>query len=132
MNKKYVIGYSLILIGLIAGFVGCTKTTTVVINPGSQITAPVSFSKDVIPLLTKSCALSGCHAPGGHVPDLSSDAAFLSLTTGGYIKASDPDNSLVMLWLTGKKTPAMPLGSAPNEDIIAEVYAWINQGALNN
>ena len=132
MYKKHIIISLLIVTGAVLAGIGCTKTTTVVINPGSLITTQVSFSKDVIPIFTKSCALSGCHVTGGHVPDLSTANAFQSLTTGGYFKAGDPDNSVVMLWLTGKKSPAMPLGSGPNQDIIAEVYAWINQGAQNN
>lgn len=131
MRKKSII-ISLTTAVAVVFAAGCSKTTTVVINPGSQITTQVSFSKDVIPVLTKTCALSGCHAAGGHAPDLSAATAYQSLTSGGYVKANDPDNSVVMLWLTGKKTPQMPLGSGPNEDIIAEVYAWINQGALNN
>lgn len=132
MFRKYIILGLFVAAGVVLAGISCTKSTTVVINPGSQITRQVSFSKDVIPLFAKSCALSGCHASGGHAPDLSAVNAYGSLTTGGYVKAGDPDNSVVMLWLTGKKTPQMPLGNAPDEDVIADVYAWIEQGALNN
>jgi hypothetical protein len=111
---------------------GCYKTTTVVVNPGSLITKELSFATDIIPIFQSSCALSGCHASGGHAPDLSKANAFSSLSSGGYFKAGDPDNSVVMLWLTGKKSPVMPLGSGPNQTINANIYAWINQGAKNN
>jgi hypothetical protein len=37
-----------------------------------------------------------------------------------------------MLWLNGKKSPAMPLGAGPDETINAKIYAWIKQGAQNN
>lgn len=132
MSKKTIAmisGFAAILVIVISG---CYKTTTVVINPGSQITTQLSFATDIIPIFQSSCALSGCHTPGGHAPDLSKDNAYQSLTSGGYIKANDPDNSVIMAWLTGKKTPVMPLGSGPDKDINAKVYAWINQGAQNN
>lgn len=121
-----------VMLAVFGAGMSCTKTTTLVVNPGSSITTAVSFSKDVVPLFAKSCALSGCHVAGGHAPDLTEANAFQSLTVGGYIKPGDPDNSEIMLLLTGKKSPSMPLGGSPNEQIIAEVYAWINQGAQNN
>ncbi len=111
---------------------GCEKATTVVINPGSSITTTMSFSNNIIPILSKNCELSGCHASGGHTPDLTSANAYNSLTTGGFVKANDPDNSLLMLWLTGKEAAVMPLGSGPNQTINADIYAWINQGTKNN
>jgi hypothetical protein len=119
-------------LALLGAVVGCAKTTTVVLNPGAAIKEEVSFSKDIIPIFNSNCALSGCHVPGGHVPDLSAANAYQSLTTGGYVSPGDPNNSVIMLWLTGKKSPAMPLGKGPQQDIIAEVYAWIEQGAKNN
>lgn len=128
-------------IAIVTGFItilmvavsGCYKTTTVVVNPGSQITAEVSFSKDIVPIFEKSCsAASGCHTAGGKAPDLTAANAFKALTDGSYMKAIDPDNSVIMLWLTGKKSPVMPLGAGPDADINAKVYAWINQGAKNN
>jgi len=112
---------------------GCYKTTTIVVNPGSQITTELSFAKDIVPIFEKSCsASSGCHASGGKAPDLTAANAYKALTDGSYFKASDPDNSVIMLWLTGKKSPVMPLGAGPNADINANVYAWIKQGAKNN
>ena len=130
-KKKITILSGLIAIILIV-VSGCYKTTTYVKNAGSDITETMSFAKDINPILTSSCALSGCHAAGGHAPNLTAANAYASLTGGGYVKANDPDNSVVMLWLTGKKNPAMPLGSGPNSQINAKIYAWINQGAQNN
>ena len=132
MFKKKIMILSGIITVLLIVISGCYKTTTYVKNPGSDITQTLSFAKDINPILTSSCALSGCHASGGHAPDLSAANAYKSLTGGGYVKANDPDNSVVMLWLTGKKNPVMPLGSGPNSQINAKVYAWINQGAQNN
>ncbi len=111
---------------------GCTKTTTVVKNAGSEITATMSFSKDIVPIFDKSCAVSGCHVSGGKAPDLTSANAFKSLSSGNYFKAGDPENSNLMMWLNGKKSPVMPMGGTPNTDNNAKIYAWINQGAKNN
>lgn len=111
---------------------GCYKTTTIVKNPGADITETQSFANDIVPIFTNSCALSGCHVAGGKVPDLSAANAFKALADGSYIKATDPDNSVLMFWLTGKKSPVMPLGAGPDETINAKIYAWINQGAKNN
>jgi len=127
-------------IAILAGFVaiimlvitGCYKSDTLVVNAGSQITETMSFAKDINPILTANCALSGCHVAGGHTPDLTAAKAYNSLSVGGYFKANDPDNSVMMQWLTGKKSPAMPLGNGPNATINAKIYAWINQGAQNN
>jgi len=111
---------------------GCYKTSTIVVNPGSSITEIMSFEKDITPILTNSCAISGCHVSGSKAPDLSSANAYKSLIEGGYLKANDPDNSILMMWLTGKKSPVMPIGKGPDEKINAKIYAWIKQGAKNN
>jgi hypothetical protein len=132
MLKKKIAIVSVTITVMIIAITGCYKTATIVENPGSSITTTMSFSSDITPIFTKSCALSGCHASGGHAPDLTAANAYNSLTSGSYIKAYDPDNSVIILWLTGKKSPVMPLGSGPNADINAKVYAWIKQGAKNN
>ena len=112
---------------------GCSKTTTLVLTPPvSQDTTTISFSADIQPIFTASCALSGCHVAGAKAPNLSTGVAYLSLQNGGYVVAFDPDNSQLMLWLTGKKTPGMPLGNSPDPVINAKVSAWISQGAKNN
>ena len=125
-----------ILSGLVTIFIlilsGCYKTVTIVENPGSSITTEMSFKTDIIPIFEKSCSATGCHGSGGRAPVLTAASAFTSLSTGNYFKANDPDNSLLMLWLNGKKSPVMPIGSGPDPEINAKIYAWINQGAKNN
>jgi len=129
--KKIAILSGLFAVIMVA-ITGCSKTSTVVINPGSSITETMSFKTDIIPLFNNSCAKSGCHAAGAKAPDLTEANAFKALTDGSYIKANDPDNSVLMLWLNGKKSPVMPLGAGPDEKINAKIYAWIKQGAKNN
>jgi len=125
----------IIVLAIIGMFVltGCYKTTTLVLTPPvSQDTTTISFSADIQPIFTSSCALSGCHVAGVKVPNLSNGVAYQSLQDGGYVVANDPDNSQLMLWLTGKKTPGMPLGNSPDPIINTKVSAWIFQGAKNN
>lgn len=131
MLKKKLLFFSA-LIGAVVLFGGCYKTVTIVENPGNSITAEMSFTNDINPIFQKSCALSGCHASGAKAPNLSDGNAYKSLVDGNYFKAADPDNSVLILWLTGKKSPVMPLGNGPDQEINAKVYAWIKQGAKNN
>jgi hypothetical protein len=132
MSKKNTI-IGLMLVGqLLFIIASCTKTTTVPIDNSPAITKTVSFSKDIQPILTKSCALSGCHA-GTISPDLSAATAYTALINGNLVDKATPANSLVYLWLTGKEAIAMPAGAANNpSNINALVLAWIKQGAKNN
>ena len=110
---------------------GCYKDKTLLSESGPVITKTVSFANDLIPIFGKSCSLSGCHATGGHVPDLSAANAYNSLKTGNYFNTNQPEKSEIYLWLTGKKTTQMPVGGM-RKDINAMVIAWIKQGAKNN
>jgi hypothetical protein len=112
---------------------GCYKVATVQVDNSPAITKTVSLSKDLIPIFTKSCALSGCHSSGGKSPDLSGVNAYKSLTKGGFINLTTPPNSTIYLWLTGKEAVTMPIGAANNpSNINALTLAWITQGAKNN
>jgi hypothetical protein len=130
-NKIMAIGLILITV-FVLGIASCTKNDTVVIDNTPAITRTVSFSKDIQPILTKSCAVSGCHS-GSVAPNLSEATSFNALTTGNFINTSTPKSSDVYLWLTGKKAVTMPAGAANNpSNINALMLAWITQGAKNN
>jgi hypothetical protein len=112
---------------------GCYKDKTVLIVKTEEITTPVSFSKDIIPIFSKNCTMSGCHSTGGQVPDLTANNARRGLFEQDLVDVNDPANSEVMGWLTGTIKPAMPLGAATNpSNINALMLAWIKQGAKNN
>ena len=130
-KKKTAIFSGLVTIIIIA-LSGCYKTVTIVENPGSSITAEMSFKTDIIPIFESKCNTAGCHNAGAKSPNLTAASAYTSLSTGSYFKATDPDNSLLMLWLNGKKSPVMPIGAGPDAEINAKIYAWIKQGAKNN
>ncbi len=131
LSNKSLVG--IILVGCIILFLlpGCYKDKTVIIDSGPAITRTVTFSNDIIPIFSKSCALSGCHISGGHVPDLSTANAYNSLKVGNYFNTNNPEGSVIYLWLTGKKSTQMPVGGL-DKNINAMVLAWIKQGAKND
>ena len=111
----------------------CYKGALVIPKTDVEVTGPVSFANDIVPVLNSKCNMSGCHNAGGQKPNLTADAAFNSLTNGGYLDLNTPESSLIYLWLTGKKGTAMPQGGANNPSNINHyVLAWIKQGAQNN
>ena len=132
MSKKIKIIGFIVVAQLIFTVYSCTKTTTVIEDTSTAITTPVSFSKDIQPILTKSCAISGCHS-GSVAPNLSAATSYTTLINGNFTNTTTPASSEVYLWLTGKRAVTMPLGSANNpSNINALMLAWIKQGAKNN
>jgi hypothetical protein len=122
--------------GFLAGMgllisIGCYKNSTIYSETNADITRAVYFSNDILPLLNKSCNISGCHNAGGRAPDLSTVNAYNALTEGGYINVNDPSASALYLWMTGKKGTPMPV-SGINKEYNALVLTWIKQGAINN
>lgn len=131
-NRLTVVITAIILISGLLFYNSCTKDSGPFIVPPKN--APVISFKDTIqPILTTYCAKSGCHVTGGQAPDLSSGNAYNSLISGGFINTSTPTSSIVYQYLTGAKSPAMPLGGSSNpSNINILVLTWIEQGALNN
>ncbi len=110
---------------------GCSK------EPEEQ---PVSFSKDVMPVLQEHC--SECHLPGGEGEvasglDLSSYEGIMKGTKfGAIVRPGDSTSSTISILIEGRADPSinMPHGDRPplskeETEIIAK---WINQGAKNN
>jgi hypothetical protein len=130
LRKKIIMG-GVLVIAAVYLLSGCYKDKTVIFDTGENITRPVNFSSDIISIFNSSCNFSGCHGSGGKSPDLSTNSAFLSLTNGNYINTGNPQNSVLYLWMAGKKTTPMPVGGI-NKEYNALVLAWIKQGAQNN
>jgi hypothetical protein len=131
--KKLTIALAVIAAPII-GLQSCYEVATVMPdNKGSEVNVPVSFSKDLQPLLNANCNMSGCHTNGGVKPNLAADKAFGSLDNGGYLDKGNAGNSSIYLWLTGKKSTKMPPNGPNNPSNINQlVLAWIKQGAQNN
>ncbi len=122
----------LVIITLVVTMSGCYKTVTLLEDNSPAITTTVSFSKDLLPILTASCAKSGCHN-GSVAPNLTEASAYNGLVNGNYLNTTTPANSEVYLWLTGKEAATMPLGASNNpSNVNGLMLAWITQGAKNN
>jgi len=133
MTAKRIILLASIFTVILIVFQGCYDATTLVIDNSPAVTKTVSFKTDLIPIFDKSCNMAGCHNTGGKQPDLTTDKAYASLTIGNYLNLASPDQSVVYLYLVGKKTPQMPLGAANNPSNLNNLMlAWIQQGAKNN
>ena len=132
--KKALIFMTAVGMLLIAVVTGCQKNATFIYKaPTVVVTTPVSFSKNLVPLFTANCALSGCHVSGGQTPNLTAASAYASLSGGNFFNVSSPSSSIVYERLTGTLTPEMPFGKPNNpSNINALVLAWITQGAKNN
>jgi len=133
MTAKRIILLASIFTVILIVFQGCYDATTLVIDNSPAVTKTVSFKTDLIPIFDKSCNMAGCHNTGGKQPDLTTAKAYASLTIGNYLNLASPDQSVVYLYLVGKKTPQMPLGAANNPSNLNNLMlAWIQQGAKNN
>jgi hypothetical protein len=87
----------------------------------------VSFSAELLPIFTKNCALSGCHAPGGHSPELTEANAYKSLNNGVYVNTLIPKQSKIYEMINGEMSNYIP---SPLDK--RKVFDWIRNGAPNN
>jgi hypothetical protein len=122
-----------ILILLTAIGVGLPSCYKDIISPGADPNGPpqnVSFSGDVLPILTKNCTTSGCHdATPAHHPSLIAEKAYNELLNGGYVNTIAPSSSAIYTMMKGGAMP--PSGTVKPADI-QKVYDWIRNGAQNN
>ncbi len=130
LRNKTIMGMLLVSISVLL-LSGCYKDRTVLFDTGEEITRPVGFAADILPIFNNSCNTSGCHNAGGKSPDLTAANAYNSLSAGNYINVGNPVSSELYLWMTGKKGVPMPT-TGINKDYNALILAWIKQGAQNN
>jgi len=99
----------------------------------SPAEAPVSYYRQVRPVLTRNC--SGCHQPakaGGKM----SLTTYVDLKKGGDtgegFVPGKPDESPLVEFITGDK-PRMPLKAAPlSKDHVALIARWVQEGAKDD
>ena len=132
MSPKIIRLGLVLTVTIILTTLSCSKITSVRVDSSPEVTGIVSFSKDIQPILSKTCAIGGCHS-GTIAPNLSNATAYNTLKNGNYINTGSAETSEVYLWLIGKRSMAMPSGAANNpSNINALTLAWIKQGAKNN
>ena len=85
----------------------------------------ISFSQDIQPIFTAKCI--SCH-PAVYKPDLTSGKSYSALSTGNYVIAKDPANSLLY---TKCKTGGS-MNSYVSTAQLDLIYRWINAGAKND
>tara|TARA_Y100000031_G_C8072647_1_gene315801 strand:+ start:214 stop:582 length:369 start_codon:yes stop_codon:yes gene_type:complete len=119
------IAYTILLVTILYG---CEKAY---VQPG-EVPETVSFSTDIIPIFSTSCA--NCHASGSIFPGLilTTDVAYDQLLTDGintpYVVPSDPASSSLYVRMTTDMPPS-GLVSVTKQEIILK---WIEEGAENN
>jgi len=126
-NKKSTIVIISIMLFSVVEMVSCTNNSLPV--------PAVSFSKDIIPILTTNCALnSGCHL-GANSTNLQinfdSDSAYATLFKRDLISTTNPPASLFYAEVEENQMPLAPYAplSESQKNLILK---WIQEGAKNN
>ena len=95
---------------------------------------PVSFQKQIRPILARQCA--ACHQPASKQSELmvtTYDGFLKGGRKGAAFVAGKPDESVVVAYLTGKTSPQMPFGGKPLEVEQIDLFKrWILEGAKND
>jgi hypothetical protein len=124
MKRVLIFGGLVLMLG--TGMISCYKD---VILPAIDTTQPpqyVSFSKDLQPIFSTNCALSGCHVPGSQTPYLTKDLSYQQLL-GGYVNKTIPNQSQLYVEINGEMQVHIP-----NATDRQKIYDWIRNGAPNN
>ncbi len=88
----------------------------------------VCFERDILPVLTGSCGMSGCHTPGAGPGDLTSYDGILSRVVSGSARSSRLYLAITNFDIA-RRMPPPPRSILSPVQIIA-IGRWIDQGAL--
>ena len=95
----------------------------------------VSFSKDIVPILSTNCAIAGCHSGAMPEGNLNLDSAHayaaLSKPGSGYIDTLNPESSLFYAQLLSVSEP-MPPTYRLDSCSMQRILNWLRQKASNN
>ena len=117
----------------------CSLAAVAVLSMAGCAPSGVSYSKDVQPILSKSC--SGCHAPGkeGFLANGLDTTSHAALMKGGkfgpLVKPGDALSSSLNMLVEGRAHASirMPHGKEKLADKEIEILkVWVNEGAKNN
>ena len=101
----------------------------------NDVAPAVSFSKDIVPILTASCAInSSCHLVANSLnlgTALDSADAYTTIIAKELVSTSNPSSSLLYVEVQSGEMPKPPAAAlaASQQALILE---WIKQGAKNN
>ncbi|MDX1965651.1 MAG: c-type cytochrome domain-containing protein [Planctomycetaceae bacterium] len=116
----------------LAGLIGPTFVRAADV-PQSAETKPVSFYREVRPILQRHC--SGCHQPaksGGKLVLTSFDGFRKGGENGASYIPGKADDSLILQYVVGDP-PEMPRGADPLKPAQIEILRrWINEGAVED
>ncbi|MDB5272457.1 MAG: hypothetical protein JWO58_824 [Chitinophagaceae bacterium] len=105
------------------------------VDCSTVIPSTVSFSADIVPVLTKSCATAGCHSGASPQGNLNLEAnnayAQLNKSGSGYLNVSNPHNSILYISLVSTTDPMPPTG-ALDPCAVELIVKWMSQGTKNN
>lgn len=91
---------------------------------------PISFTAEIAPIFTNGDYCTACHNTGGQTPNLETASSYNSLTTGGYVNTTTPEESIIITnnspGTSGHAWKKFTSSQA------AKVLLWITEGALNN
>jgi hypothetical protein len=127
--KKIILSAMMILLAMGITLIGCYKDIILpdaAFDPDGPPQA-VSFSKDIAPLVSSKCALSGCHVSGGHAPNMALGSAYVAMVNGGFVNTDIPKQSIIYKMINGEMQQYIP--SAADRQ---KIYDWIRNGAPNN
>ncbi len=96
---------------------------------------PVSFNRDIMPILQTSCALNGsCHlgANNGNAHiNFDSTAAYATIFEKQLVSTGNPTASLLYVEISTGIMPKAPYSTLSPAQI-STILNWIKQGAINN
>src|SRR5437773_2112236 len=131
------VGVLLILsVGVTAALVaGRTAAAVAGQNANLKPDAPaVSYFKDIRPIVREHCA--GCHQPAvkqGELTLTTYEGFMDGGAKGKVIRPGQPDQSLVIAYLTGAEKPQMPFGQTPLSAAQIDLFrGWIRDGAKDD
>lgn len=123
-------------------FAACSKSSS---NPATPSSGDISFSNQVQPIFSASCAIPGCHlgTSAQQGMDLSSGNAYnnivnvksIEVPSFYRVKPSSSDSSYLYMKITGASGISgvqMPKTGSISQSQIQTIKDWIDQGAKNN
>lgn len=135
-TKVFKIYYFYIfLLFSIFGFVNCKDEINGVDIDNRTIPPDnISYSRHIAPIFDYKCNFSGCHADGVNSSYVMT--SWSGVTTYPIVMPGNPDNSILVLRITGRVPPIMPPIGSYATPITAEqergIRTWIKEGAQNN